>query len=144
MVFIIFLRKGSVRHGIYFEGSAREKKVEKRWSRRSFMPAAWKLLNDLSELGIRVAIWALTIDGAQSILKSSILRVFISRSSTRLLGMDFPKTSRVWLNCLRTGVGRFHLSKYKWGLAPLSNCKCGATEQTADHVISSCSIHRAL
>ena len=27
MVFIIFLRKGSVRHGIYFEGSAREKRL---------------------------------------------------------------------------------------------------------------------
>ena len=27
MVFFIFLRKGSVRHGIYFEGSAREKRL---------------------------------------------------------------------------------------------------------------------
>ena len=27
MVFIIFLRKDSVRHGIYFEGSAREKRL---------------------------------------------------------------------------------------------------------------------
>ena len=27
MVFIIFLRKGSVKHGIYFEGSAREKRL---------------------------------------------------------------------------------------------------------------------
>ena len=33
-----------------------------------------------------------------------------------------------------TGVGRYHSSMYKWGLAPSPNCECGATEQTADHV----------
>ena len=33
---------------------------------------------------------------------------------------------------------------YKWGLAPSLNCECGATEQTADHVISSCLIHHVL
>ena len=45
------------------------------------------------------------------------------------------------LNGLRTGVGRFHSSIYKWSLALSPNCECGATEQTADHVISSCLIH---
>ena len=33
---------------------------------------------------------------------------------------------------------RFHSSTYKWGLASSTNCECSATEQTADHVISSC------
>ena len=55
--------------------------------------------------------------------------------------MSLPKTSLVRLNCRRTGVGRFHLSMYKWGLAPPPNCECGATEQTADRVISSCLLH---
>ena len=32
---------------------------------------------------------------------------------------------------------------YKWGLAPLANCECGASEYTADHIISQCLIHRA-
>ena len=48
--------------------------------------------------------------------------------------MSLPRTSWVRLNRLRAGVGRFHSSMYKWGLALSPNCECGATEQTADHV----------
>ena len=48
----------------------------------------------------------------------------------------------VKLNRLRTGVGRFHSSMHKWGLAPSPNCECGA-EQTADRVLTACPIHRA-
>ena len=33
--------------------------------------------------------------------------------------------------------------EYKWGLAPSPNCECGASEQTADHVLTACPIHRA-
>ena len=32
---------------------------------------------------------------------------------------------------------------HKWGLAPSPNCECGASEQTADHVLTVCPIHRA-
>ena len=49
----------------------------------------------------------------------------------------------VKLNRFRTGVGRFHLSMHKWGLAPSPNCECSASEQTADHVLTACPIHRA-
>ena len=49
----------------------------------------------------------------------------------------------VKLNRLRTGVGRFHSSMHKWGLAPSPNCECGASEQTVDHVLTACPIHRA-
>ena len=55
--------------------------------------------------------------------------------------MSLPRTSSVRLNRLRTGVGRFHSSMYKWGLASSPNCECGATEQTADHVTSSYLLH---
>ena len=57
--------------------------------------------------------------------------------------MGLPKISWVKLNRLRSGVGRFCLSMHKWGLAPSSNCECGATEQTADHIISQCPTRRA-
>ena len=47
--------------------------------------------------------------------------------------MGLPRPSWVRLNRLRTGVGRFQSSMHKCGLAPTSNCECGAVEQTADH-----------
>ena len=57
--------------------------------------------------------------------------------------MGLPKTSLVKFSHLWTGVGCFYSSMYKWGLAPSPNCKCGATNQMADHDILMCPIHRA-
>ena len=57
--------------------------------------------------------------------------------------MGLPRAAWVKLNRLRTGAGRFHLSMHKWGLAPSPNCECGASEQTADHVLTACPIYRA-
>ena len=59
---------------------------------------------------------------------TSRVRAFISRVSSRPLGMSLPRTSLLRLNRLRTGVGRFHSSMYKWvslhhriaNVAPLS------------------------
>ena len=59
------------------------------------------------------------------------------------VGMSLPRAAWFKLNRLRTGVGRFHSSMHKWGLAPSPNCDCGASEQTADHVLTACPIHRA-
>ena len=113
-------------------------------SRRPFVPAARKLLNDLvlSELGIPAARRTNYIWSAEYSNSATIVHVFIPRASSRPLGMDLPRTSWVKLDRLRTGVGHFHLSVYKWGLAFSSSCECGATEHTADHVISACPIHR--
>ena len=78
-------------------------------------------------------------------LKSaSRLHAFIPRASSKPLGMGLPRTFWVKLNRLRTGVGRFHSTMYKWGAAPSPNCECGASEQTADHIISTCPLHRVL
>ena len=96
-----------------------------------------------SELGIRAAQWTnLTWDKEYS--KSMLaLCVYIPRVITRLIGMSLTGTAWVKLNRLRTGVGRFVSSMHKWGLASSGNCECGASEQTADHVILTSPIHRA-
>ena len=112
-------------------------------SRRPFVPAARKLLNDLSELGIRAAQWTNLKWNTEYCGSTSRLRDFIPRASTRPLGMGLPRSAWVRLNRLRTGVGCFHSSMHKWGLAPTSSCECGASEQTADHIISLCPTHRA-
>jgi len=52
--------------------------------------------------------------------------------------------SRPWarLNRFRTGVGRFRSCLYKRGMAPSAACVCGAEEQTVNHVVLQCPIHR--
>ena len=46
------------------------------------------------------------------------------------------------LNRLRTGVGRYKASMKKWGLADSAACECGEPEQTDDHILNSCPLHR--
>ena len=74
---------------------------------------------------------------------ASRLRAFVPGTGAWPVGMGLPRAAWVKLNRLRTGVGRFHSSMHKWGLAHSPNCECGASEQTADHVLTACPIHRA-
>ena len=57
--------------------------------------------------------------------------------------MNLTRTSWVKLNRMRTDFERFGLSMYKWGLASSAKCKCGASEKTADQIISTCPENRA-
>ena len=75
---------------------------------------------------------------------ASRLRAFVSGTGARPVGMGLPRITRVRLNRLQTGVGRFHSSMHKCVLGSSPNCECGASEQTADHVLTGCPIHRAL
>ena len=112
-------------------------------SRRPFVPGARNLLDNLARLGIRASEWTnhkWTMEYCENV---SRLRAFVPETGARPVGMGLPRAAWVKLNCLRTGVGRFHLFMHKWGLAPLPNCKCGASEQTADHVLTACPIHQA-
>ena len=69
------------------------------------------------------------------------LRTSIPDTGTHTPGMTLPRRAWVRLNRLRTGVGRFRSCPYKWGMATSAACECGA-EQTADHVVLHCPIHR--
>ena len=123
-------------------------------SRRPFVPGARNLLDNLDRLGIRAFEWTNHKWNAEYCENASRLRAFVPETSARPVGMGLPRAAWVRLNRLQTGVGRFfhssmhkwgHAQKsmHKWGLAPLPNCKCGASEQTADHVLTACPIHRA-
>ena len=112
-------------------------------SRRPFVPTARKLLQDLTELDIRAAQWTDYKWSTEYSECSSDLRAFIPRTSTRSMGMGLPRSSWVRLNRFRAGVGCFQSFMHKWALAPTSNCECGAAEQTAEHIILTCPVHRA-
>ena len=129
-------------HGLLSESSD-TRQVRLR-SRCPFVPGARNLLDNLARLGIRASErtnhkWKMEYcEGA------SRLRAFVPRTGARPVGMGLPRAAWVKLNRLRTGVRRrFHSSMHKWGLAPSLNCECGASEQTADHVLTACPIHRA-
>ena len=90
-------------------------------SRRPFVSAAWNLLDNLAGLGIHASKWTnykwkTYCEGA------SRLCAFVPGTSARPVGMGLPQAAWVKLNCLQTGVGRFHLSMHKWSLTPSPNC----------------------
>ena len=113
-------------------------------SRRPFVPAARNLLDNLARLGIRASEWTNHKWNAVYCEGASRLRALVSDTGTRPVEMGLPRAAWVKLNRLRTSVGRFHSSMHKWGLAPSPNCECGTFEQTADHVLTACVIHRVL
>ena len=123
-------------------GSLNNRQVRLR-SRRPFVPAARNLLDNLARLGICASEWTNQKWKTEYCENASRLHAFVPKTGARPVGMGLPQTAWVKLNCLWTGVGRFHSSMHKWGLAPLPNCECGASEQTADHVLTACPIHQA-
>ena len=105
--------------------------------------AARNLLDNLARLGISASEWTNHKWKTEYCENASGLRAFVPGIGARPVGMGLPRAAWVELNRLRTGVGRFHSSMHKWGLAPSPNCECGTSEQTADHVLTACLIHRA-
>ena len=115
-------------------GSSDTRQVRLR-SRRPFVPAARNLLNNLARLGIRASEWTNHKWYAEYFEGASRLRAC---AQDRCQACWVELTGAAWAQRLRTGVGRLPLSMRKWGLAPSPNCECGASEQTADHVLTEC------
>ena len=112
-------------------------------SRRPFASAARNLLDNLVGLGIRASEWTSHKWKMEYCEGAFRFRAFVPGTGARPVGMGLPRAAWVKLNRLRTGVGRLYSSMHKLGLAPSPNFECGASEQTADHVLTACPIHRA-
>ena len=123
-------------------GSSDTRQVRLR-SRRPFVSAARNLLDNLAGLGIRASKRTNHKWKTEYCENAFRLRAFVPGTGARPVGMGLPRAAWIKLNRLRTGVGRFHSSMHKWGLAPSPNCGCGASKQTAGHVLTACPIHRA-
>ena len=123
-------------------GSSDTRQVRLR-SRRPFVPGARNRLDNLARLGIRASEWTNHKWKTEYCKNASRLRAFVPETGARPVGMGLPRAAWVKLNRLRTGVGRFHSSMHKWGLAPSPNCKCGIAEQIADLLLIAYPIHRA-
>ena len=122
-------------------------------SRRPFVPAALDLLNDadadatpmLNDADADTSAagsWADHKWNTEWQECTSLLYGFIAFVGSLPSVMHFPRPAWVRLNRHRTGVGLFRSTMHKWGMAPSPACECGADEQTADHLIISCSIYR--
>ena len=131
--FCLLLATGYILHGQLTKPQADSK--ERLKSRHPFAPAARQLLHNLCELGIHAAQWTNLTWDAEYSKSMSAFDVYISWVSTRPIGISLTRTVWVKLNRLRTGVRRFGSSMLKWGLASSGKCKCGASKQTADHII---------
>jgi len=104
-------------------------------SRRPFVPAAHNSSVYLITTYVRRTVWnAGWADNPRR------LRISITDTGTPRNGS--PRTAWVRLNRLRTGVGRFRSCLYESDMASSAACECGAEEQTVDHVVLQCPIHR--
>ena len=81
-----------------------------------FVPAARNLLDNLARLNIRASKWTNHKWKTEYCENAFRLRAFVPRTGARPVGMGLPRAAWVKLNRLRTGVGRFHSSMYKWGV----------------------------
>ena len=107
-------------------------------SRRPFVPAALKLLDDLNESETSVTRWADRKWNIEWKNNTSRLHGYITDVSEPPPGMRLPRLAWIRLNRLRTGIGLFHSTMHRWRMSHTAACECGAEEQIADHILTSC------
>ena len=107
-----------------------------------FVPAAQQLIGFSDSNNIHVAQWAEHQWNAEQADSPTRLCTFVPDTTSHTPGLTLPKGAWVRLNRLRTSVGRFCSCFYKWVMASSATCEYGAEEQTVDHVVLQCPIHR--
>ena len=104
-------------------------------SRHSFVPPARKLLDSLFEMDVRASQWMNTKWDMEYSANALSLHAFIPR-----LAPD----PWVWVCLGQPGSSStICVLVLDVSVRQCANCECGASEQTADHIISQCPIHRA-
>ena len=83
---------------------------------------AWNFSDNLAGLGIRASELTNNKWKTEYCENASRLRVLVPQTGATSVRMGLPRAAWIKLNRLRTGVGRFHSSMHKWGLAPSPNC----------------------
>ena len=105
----------------------------------SFVPATQQLISSPDNKSRSSALWAGNRENAEWVGNNiTKLRTYIP--DTYPPGKAL--TAWVRLNHFRAGVGRFRCCPHKWGMASSAVCACGAEDQTVDHVVLPCPIHR--
>ena len=136
------LDRDHILHGL-LSGSSDTRQVRLR-SRCPFVSSARNLLENLARLGIRASEWTNHKWKTEYCENASRLRAFVPETGARPVGIGLPRAAWVKLNRLPADRLCWAIPfMHKWGLAPSPNCECGVFEQTADHVLTACSIHRA-
>ena len=69
------------------------------------------------------------------------LHTFNKNASPTPPEFNFSRPALVKLNRLQTDLGLFSSETHKRGMSSTAVCECGAKEQTADHVVASCSVY---
>ena len=113
-------------------------------SRHPFVPAAQPLVSFSDNNNKRAALWEDHQWNAEWVHNNTSLRTLIPDTGTPTHPvMTLSRWAWVRLNRLRTVVGGFRSCFYKWGMASYATHECSAEEQTVDHVVLHCPIHRS-
>jgi len=109
-----------------------------------FVLDAQQLISSSDNNNIRAAQWADHQWDAEWADNPTTLRIFIPDTGTHDPGMTFPRRAWVRLNCLRSPhrCWAFALLLETWNMTSSAACECGAEEQTVDHVVLQCPVHR--
>ena len=110
-------------------------------SRRPFAEHAHRLLRSTPE-DVSSRSWLSTRWNEEwRAAEHSRLHSFIN-TPDHVSGQDLPRRQWTIYNRIRTGVGRFGEAMKRWGLKSTSECECGAPNQSVQHIMDDCTMHR--
>ena len=110
-------------------------------SRRPFAEHAHRLLRSTPE-DVSSRSWLSTRWNEEwRAAEHSRLHSFIN-TPDHVPGQDLPRRQWTTYNRIRTGVGRFGEAMKRWGLKSTSECECGAPNQSVQHIMDDCTMHR--